>query len=44
MEDEPREIEPAGDARAGVAMEDEPSEIAPAEEGSWRDAWMFVAE
>ena len=38
------EIEPAADVQEEIAEEDEPDEIDPIEEGSWRDAWMFVAE
>lgn len=35
---------PAAAAAAAAAEEDEIAEDEPAEEGSWRDAWMFVEE
>jgi hypothetical protein len=38
------EIEFIAGAEAEIAEMDEPDEVEPAEEGSWRDAWMFVAE
>jgi hypothetical protein len=38
------QVEPIADTEAGSAEVDESDEGEPAEEGSWRDAWMFVEE
>jgi hypothetical protein len=37
-------VEPIAGAQAEIAEIDESEEDEPAEEGSWRDAWMFVEE
>lgn len=36
--------EPVAAAEAEIAEMEESEEVEPAEEGSWRDAWMFVEE
>ncbi len=37
-------VEPVTAVDAEIAETDEAEEVEPAEEGSWRDAWMFVEE
>lgn len=38
------EVEPIAGTETEIAAMDGPDEVESAEEGSWRDAWMFVAE
>jgi hypothetical protein len=47
--DESEDVEPVAASEAAIADMDESEDIEsaavePAEEGSWRDAWMFVEE
>lgn len=37
-------VEPGASAQVEIVERDESEEVAPTEEGSWRDAWMFVKE
>jgi hypothetical protein len=37
-------VEPVAAAEGEIAETDESDEVEPAEEGSWRDAWMFMGE